>query len=129
MEENKFDNDEDEVVEVENVSPSKQIDRFHKRLDVYRTRQNGCKLRVEQTFNELTEQQSSEITVLRNKFLEEKPKRINKKASRKPLDLDRVIKSHIFYFLITPTIFYLRILKDIASSCRSSHLETRQSSP
>ncbi|KAG5674842.1 hypothetical protein PVAND_004787 [Polypedilum vanderplanki] len=94
MEGNKFDNDEDEVIEVENVSPSKQIDRFHKRLELYRSHQNDCKFRVENSLSELATQQNNEIAVLRSKFLEEKPKRINKKASRKPLDLDRDIQRH-----------------------------------
>lgn len=91
MENIKFEHHEDdEDVNVENLSPSKQIDRFQKRLEVYRHRQNDSKLRVDQTLNEFTEQQCNEIEVLKNKCMEVKPKRANKRGSRKPMDLDKV---------------------------------------
>jgi len=71
------------------------VDRFYKRLEMYRIHSNDCKTRVDQTTEHIHEQQLNEISLLQNKPKEQKKKRTNKKGLTKQIELNPV--NDIFY--------------------------------
>lgn len=77
-------------------SENLQNDRFNKRLNVYRSHQNECKLRVDQrNSDELIEQKNHEIAELQKKSKEGKQKRVNKRGIRKQTEIDKVLKKNL----------------------------------
>lgn len=80
--------DHDESSENEQKSP--QFDRFQKRLDLYRSHQNDCKIRVDKCLKQFNAQQNHEIEELQKKSKVGKQKRVNKRGIRKQMEFDRV---------------------------------------
>lgn len=68
-----------------------QHERYEKRLNLYRIHQNECKLRVDQSLDELSEQHNHEIAELQKKSKEcGKQKRVNKRGLKKQMEIDKV---------------------------------------
>lgn len=74
----------------ENEQKSPQFDRFQKRLDLYRSHQNECKIRIDKSLKLYNEQQNHEIEELQKKSKEGKQKRVNKRGIKKQAEIDRV---------------------------------------
>lgn len=62
------------------------VDRLHRRMETYRRRHRACEPRFDQTFSGVCEQQSIETTQLQKRVLENKAKKIAKKAEKKQVD-------------------------------------------
>ncbi|KAL7043056.1 hypothetical protein ACKWTF_001376 [Chironomus riparius] len=73
---------------LENSLNSSNVERFNKRLELYRIHSNDCKIRVDQTTEHIHEQQLNEISLLQNKPKEQKKKRTNKKGLTKQIELN-----------------------------------------
>ncbi|KAJ6646725.1 Neurogenic protein mastermind, partial [Pseudolycoriella hygida] len=63
--------------------PTKRVERFRRRVESYRRRQNDCEPRFEQTFSGVCEQQNLETSILQKRFLESKLKRTAKNKDKK----------------------------------------------
>lgn len=62
------------------------VDRLQRRMDSYRRRHRAAEPRFDQTFNGVCEQQSIETSQLQKRVLENKAKKIAKKAEKKQVD-------------------------------------------
>lgn len=82
----------------ESIHTSPQFDRFKKRLDLYRSHQNECKIREDNSLKQFNEQQNHEIEELQKKSKKAKQKRVNKRGFKKQMDIDKV--KLIFFVLI-----------------------------
>lgn len=83
-----FDNHEENS---ENTPDIPQHERFEKRLNLYRSHQNECKLRVDQSLGELSEMQNHEIAELQKKTKDcGKQKRVNKRGIKKQMEINKV---------------------------------------
>jgi len=67
------------------LPPKRQavVDRLRRRIESYRRRQSDCIPRFDQSFNGICEQNSQEILVLKQRYLESKAKRAAKKTDKK----------------------------------------------
>jgi hypothetical protein len=82
---------DDHQEDSENSLNIPQHERFEKRLNLYRSHTNECKLRVDQSINELSEQQTHEIAELQKKSKDcGKQKRVNKRGIRKQMEINKV---------------------------------------
>lgn len=81
---------DDHQEDSEDLQNSPQSDRFNKRLNLYRSHQHECQLRVDQSSKEICEHQNHEIAELQKKCREGKQKRVNKRGFRKQLEIDKV---------------------------------------
>lgn len=94
----------------ENNSSPSNVDRFHKRLEVYRTHSNDCKIRIDQTSEEIQEQHNNEISVLQSKSNEQKnKKRTNRKGLMRHTEqsVNSCQKSPCQTFVCTYKLFFL----------------------